>query len=69
MDWSRDLPDWPHAALSVRMDYRPHRWHVQQAGSGPTVLLIHGAGGATHSWRGVRHLLTTLALVLPLDLP
>jgi magnesium chelatase accessory protein len=29
------------------------RWHVQIAGSGPAILLLHGTGAATHSWRGL----------------
>lgn len=53
MDWSRDLPTWPHAETSRIVIQRPHRWHVQEKGTGPTLLLLHGAGGATHSWRDV----------------
>jgi magnesium chelatase accessory protein len=69
MDWGRDLPTWPNAGLSRLVVQRPHRWHVQETGTGPTVLLIHGAGGATHSWRDI---LPELALdyhVIALDLP
>ena len=47
----------------------PHRWHVQVLGEGPTVLLLHGAGGATHSWRGLAPLLATEHRVVMLDLP
>ena len=47
----------------------PHRWHVQVLGEGPTVLLLHGAGGATHSWRGLAPLLATDHRVVMLDLP
>ncbi len=49
--------------------HRPHRWHVQEAGAGPLVLLVHGAGGATQSWRGVFPLLTPMARVVAVDLP
>ena len=33
------------------------RWHVQQTGQGPPLLLIHGTGAATHSWRGLMPIL------------
>lgn len=69
MDWDRDLPAWPNAALSRRVAHRPHRWHVQEAGRGPTALLIHGAGGATHSWRDVLPELARDLHVIALDLP
>ncbi len=36
---------------------------------GPRVLLLHGTGAATHSWRGVMPLLAPHADVLSLDLP
>lgn len=49
--------------------HRPHRWHVQEAGEGPLILLIHGAGGATQSWRGVFPLLAQQARVVAVDLP
>ncbi len=46
-------PDWPHAEASRSVAAPPHRWHVQDVGTGPTVLMIHGAGASTHSWRNV----------------
>ncbi|MHA7874912.1 MAG: alpha/beta fold hydrolase BchO [Roseivivax sp.] len=45
--------DWPHAAQSRFARVRPHHWHIQEMGDGPEILFLHGAGGATHSWRGV----------------
>jgi len=48
---------------------RPHRWHCQRAGSGPSVLLIHGAGGATQSWRNLFPILAESFDVLAVDLP
>lgn len=53
MRWPPDERTWPLSAYSRQVFCRPHRWHVQEAGRGPTLLLIHGAGGATHSWRCV----------------
>lgn len=69
MDWARDLPSWPNASLSRIVAQRPHRWHVQEAGTGPTLLLIHGTGGATHSWRDVLPDLARDHRVIALDLP
>jgi magnesium chelatase accessory protein len=61
--------DWPYRAASRHIACRPHLWHVQEVGTGPLLLLIHGAGGATHSFR---HLMPLLALhyrVIAFDLP
>ncbi len=69
MDWARDGQDWPNAAASRHVDCRPHRWHVQVAGQGPTVLLLHGAGGASQSWRGVFPILSRDHRVVAPDLP
>lgn len=48
---------------------KPHKWHVQEAGTGPLLLLIHGAGGATQSWRHLFGLLTDMFRVVAIDLP
>lgn len=63
------LPHWPNGQYSRHIRSRPHDWHVQEAGSGPLILLLHGAGGATHSWRDVFPLLATKAHVVAVDLP
>lgn len=57
------------AAHSSQILHRPHRWHVQQAGAGDTVLLIHGAGGTTQSWRSLFPLLAQDHHVVAMDLP
>ncbi|MFO6465219.1 alpha/beta fold hydrolase BchO [Jannaschia sp. KMU-145] len=62
-------PDWPFAKASRMVASRPHRWHVQEIGEGPDVLLLHGAGGATHSWRGLVPLLAERYRVTMIDLP
>jgi len=49
--------------------HRPHRWHVQEAGAGDTLLLIHGAGGATQSWRHLFPILMQSHHVVAVDLP
>lgn len=69
MDWSRDGAAWPNRETSRFVDVRPHRWHVQETGTGPTILLLHGAGGATHSWRHLLPLLAQHHHVVAPDLP
>lgn len=69
MRWPADANDWPLAEYSRQVLHRPHRWHVQEAGTGPTILLIHGAGGATHSFRGLLPILAKTHQVVAVDLP
>jgi magnesium chelatase accessory protein len=69
VDWARDGRDWPNRAQSRFVDSRPHRWHVQEAGDGPTLLLLHGAGGATQSWRDVFPALADRFHTIAVDLP
>lgn len=68
-DWATDGRDWPNrdASRFVRSD--GYEWHVQQMGQGPTCLLIHGTGAATHSWRDVMPLLAKHCTVFAMDLP
>ena len=61
--------DWPYAELSRQVYCRPHRWHVQEMGAGDTILLLHGAGGSTHSFRALMPLLARRFHVIALDLP
>lgn len=60
---------WPMRAQSRVIACAPHRWHVQTIGDGPTLLLLHGAGGATHSWRALAPILARTHRVVMLDLP
>lgn len=69
MDWARHKRDWPHADTSRFVLCKPHKWHVQDAGSGPLLLLLHGAGGSTQSFRHLIPLLTPTHRVIALDLP
>jgi magnesium chelatase accessory protein len=62
-------PDWPHAAHSRFVDAHSIKWHVQTMGQGPDILLIHGTGASTHSWRDVMPLLATTHKVHAIDLP
>jgi len=65
-DW-RDR--WPNAKHSRFIDAAGVRWHVQVAGAGPVVLLLHGAGGATHSWADLLPRLASDFTVVAPDLP
>lgn len=57
------------AAQSRFVMCKPHKWHVQEMGNGPLVLLIHGAGGGTQSWRHLMPLLAQHYRVVAMDLP
>lgn len=67
--WAVEGRDWPHRGASRFVEAGGLRWHVQQAGSGPVVLLLHGTGGATHSWRGMLPLLAKDFTAIAPDLP
>lgn len=67
--WSRDGADWPNRHASSFVEAGGIRWHVQRMGEGPTLLLIHGTGAATHSWRGLLPLLARHFAVIAPDLP
>lgn len=69
MDWARDGADWPHAAHSRFALHSPHKWHIQEMGQGPLILLLHGAGGSTQSWRHVMPVLAETYRVIAVDLP
>ena len=69
MRWPQDAKGWPLTAFSRQVLHRPHRWHVQEHGEGPLILLIHGAGGATQSFRGIFPILAQDYHVVAVDLP
>ena len=69
MDWAREHSDWPLADRSRTIDVKPHKWHVQELGEGPTALLLHGAGGSTHSWAGLLPVLAQNYHAVAVDLP
>ncbi|WP_432807171.1 alpha/beta fold hydrolase BchO [Methylorubrum extorquens] len=70
-DWERDGRDWPHRAASRFVEATGLRWHVQEFGEpdAPGLLLLHGTGAATHSWRGLAPLLAERFRVVAPDLP
>jgi magnesium chelatase accessory protein len=64
-----DGRDWPNRDSSRFLTAGGMSWHVQIIGSGPPVLLAHGTGASTHSWRRLVPLLTPhFTLIMP-DLP
>jgi len=64
-----DRADWPNRAASRFVDAAGVHWHVQAAGEGPTLLLLHGAGGSSHSWRDLFPILAQSFRVIAPDLP
>jgi putative magnesium chelatase accessory protein len=67
--WDRDGHDWPNREASSFVQAAGIRWHVQQMGQGPVLLLVHGTGAATHSWRMLAPLLAQHFTVVAPDLP
>lgn len=65
----RERADWPNRPASRFVDAAGVHWHVQTAGEGPTLLLLHGAGGSTHSWRDLLPMLAQHFCVIAPDLP
>lgn len=70
LQWDVDGRDWPNRAWSRFVTVGRLRWHVQVSpGPGETVLLVHGTGASTHSWRGLARLLAQHYRVVAIDLP
>lgn len=66
----RALPDdWPLREHSREVAAGGVRWHVQELGQGPALLLLHGTGASTHTWRGLAPLLARHHRVIAPDLP
>ena len=69
LDWDRDGRQWPNREFSRFVLADRVRFHVQVAGSGPVLLLLHGTGASTHSWRKLLPLLHEQFTVVVPDLP
>ncbi|TXI11035.1 MAG: alpha/beta fold hydrolase [Novosphingobium sp.] len=67
--WDVEGRNWPNREASRFVETPGLRWHVQVTGEGPTILLLHGTGAATHSWRDVLPLLAQDFTVIAPDLP
>jgi len=69
--------DWPHRDASRRVRSGGVDWHVQvfdpteppATGAAPDLLLLHGTGASSHSWRDVAPQLAQRCRVLVPDLP
>lgn len=68
-EWSVEGRDWPNREFSRFVPAGGISWHVQEMGEGPRLLLLHGTGAATHSFRDLApNLAKHFHLVTP-DLP
>lgn len=67
--WELEGRDWPNRAFSHFIFAGGLRWHVQRMGQGPVLLLVHGTGAATHSWRDLAPLLAEHFILVAPDLP
>jgi magnesium chelatase accessory protein len=67
--WDEDGRTWPNREASRFVGAAGMTWHVQRQGAGPILVLAHGTGAATHSWRGLAPLLARDFDVVAFDLP
>lgn len=68
-DFETDGAAWPNRSASRFVQDHGLRWHVQIMGTGPVLLLLHGTGAATHSWRDLAPRLAERFTVVMPDLP
>jgi magnesium chelatase accessory protein len=68
-DFDVEGRDWPNRNTSRFVEAAGMCWHVQEMGEGPDLLLLHGTGGANHSWRDVAPMLAAHFRVIAPDLP
>ncbi len=68
-DWAVEGRDWPNRDASRFVEAGGLMWHVQIMGAGPVLVLLHGTGAATHSWRALAPLLAESFTVIAPDLP
>lgn len=69
LDWETHRAGWPLAEASRFVEAGGVRWHVQVMGRGPVMLLVHGTGASTHSWRAMMPRLAERFTVVAADLP
>ncbi|MDZ4790034.1 MAG: alpha/beta fold hydrolase [Hyphomicrobiales bacterium] len=67
--WEKNGRGWPNGYASRFVEAAGFRWHVQVMGQGPALLLAHGTGASTHSWRDLAPLLARHFTVIAPDLP
>lgn len=59
----------PNDEFGRRIHSSGLNWYVQVAGDGPVLLLLHGTGSTTHSWRSLLPILARDFTVIAPDLP
>ena len=69
LSWEQHRAHWPLSEHSQFVNAAGLRWHVQTLGEGPLLLMLHGLGASTHSWRGMATLLAAHYRVMLIDLP
>lgn len=69
MDWAAHAAHWPLAEHSQFVNAGAIHWHVQRMGQGPVMLLLHGTGSGSFSWRGLMPVLARHFTVVAPDLP
>jgi magnesium chelatase accessory protein len=67
--WDRDGAAWPNREHSRHCLIDGLRWHVQVAGQGPVLLLLHGTAASTHSFADLLPRLARSHTVVCPDLP
>ena len=67
--WRAHKAKWPNSEASRFVQAGGMRWHVQVAGEGPVLLMLHGTAAATHSWRDLVPLLKEHFTIVAPDLP
>jgi magnesium chelatase accessory protein len=69
MPWDTLKAQWPNAQHSQFINTTDVRWHVQMFGDGPALLLLHGLGSSTHTWRAIAPFLSKHYQVIAVDVP
>lgn len=69
LDWDREGTNWPNRESSSFVQAGGLSWHVQRMGQGPVLVLAHGTGASTHSWRAFAPELAKNFAVISMDLP
>ena len=69
MPWGSYRDRWPLAEASRFVVAGGRTWHVQISGQGPCLLLLHGTGSGSFSWRGLIPILSRYFRVVAPDLP
>ena len=67
--WSGVADFWPRSFASQFVRIGVTNFHVQVSGTGPDVLLLHGAGASSHSFSGMADRLAEQYRVICPDLP